>query len=109
MIARCVQRNIPVTVNRYLSYEPTPEIPWTASVPDTVNPNLAYVEAGQSKHIGEFEQIRADGRFAGFVLYEADNFMRPTEAGGYAITSPVVKEICRAAGHTLGRSKNPSS
>jgi hypothetical protein len=97
MIARCGERNIPVTVNRYLTYEPTPETPWTASVPDSVNPHLAYSASAQSKHVREFERVRADGRFAGFVLYESDNFMRPTEAGGYSITSAVVKEICRLA------------
>lgn len=97
MIGRCGKRNIPVTVNRYLSYIPSGETPWSASVPGSVNPHLAYVASGQSRHIREYERVRADGRFAGFILYESDNFMTPTEAGGYSITSPVVKELCRAA------------
>ncbi|MBI4028434.1 MAG: hypothetical protein HY360_25840 [Verrucomicrobia bacterium] len=97
MIARCLLRKIPVTVNRYLTYEPSPETPWTASVPDAVNPNLAYVAGNQPKNIGEFERVRADGRFAGFILYEADAFMTPTGTGGYAITNPVAREICRLA------------
>lgn len=96
MIARCARRQIPVTVNRYLTYEPSPETPWTASVPDTVNPNLAHASSQQCGHVHEFERVRADGRFAGFVLYESDNFMRPTESGAYTITSGVVKEISGA-------------
>ena len=97
MIARCRQRNIPVTVNRYLPYAPSPETPWTASVPDAVNPHLAYVAANQPKHVREFQRVRDDGRFAGFVLYETDAFMKPIETGAYAITNEVAKDICRAA------------
>jgi hypothetical protein len=44
MIARCRDRNIPVTVNRYV---------WGG------------------EHVpGELQRVRDDGRFAGFVLYE---------------------------------------
>lgn len=100
MVALAGQCGIPVTVNRYLSYEPTEDTPWTASIPENVNPNLAYVAEEQPKHIGEYQRVRDDGRFAGFILYEADAFMTPTEDGGYSITHPVVKELCRLANNS---------
>lgn len=53
MIARCQARGLPLTVNRYN--------------------NRASVE--------EFRRVRADGRFAGYILYETADFLTFSGAG----------------------------
>ncbi|MGI9355946.1 MAG: hypothetical protein ACR2PF_12400 [Rhizobiaceae bacterium] len=62
MIAACRQRDIPVTVNRYV---------WA-------NPSL----------VEEFDRIAQDGRFAGFVLYETATYTHFTEAAGCVMAGP---------------------
>lgn len=91
MITICRQREIPLTVNRYVYG----------------NPGLP----------GEFQRVRADGRFSGFVLYETWAFLSFTSAGNCyfadgsrpeptvlgvdltrqtrAVTSQAVREVCR--------------
>ena len=88
MIGRCRERAIPITVNRY------------------VNPGL----------VDEFERVRSDGRFAGFVLYETCSYMDFAPDGGCSFadaaqaapageltarsqgkldTSAIVQQVCR--------------
>ncbi len=67
MIARCQQQGIPLTVNRY------------------INP-----EYGQ-----EFERVRGDGRFSGFILYETAGFLKFDEDGGCRLSNDTVAEVCQ--------------
>ena len=67
MIARCQDKNIPVTVNRY------------------INRTNALAE--------EFQRIRNDGRFAGFILYETANFLRIMANGGCEHTVPLIPKL----------------
>ena len=69
MIARCEQKDIPLTVNRY------------------INPD--YLE--------EFERIRHDGRFTGFVLYETATFLEFGPDGGCRVTNDSVADVCQRA------------
>jgi hypothetical protein len=63
---RCRARGIPLTVNRYIR-------------PDTL--------------ADEFQRVRRDGRFAGFILYETCNFLQIQPAGGCANTVPVIPTL----------------
>ena len=56
VIGRCRAKGIPVTVNRYID-------------PTTL--------------VDEARQVREDGRFAGFILYETGSFLKATPEGGY--------------------------
>ena len=67
MIARCEAKGIPLTVNRY------------------INPNYP----------AEFARVRQDGRFSGFILYEAGVFLRFNDQGESALQNDVVAEVCR--------------
>lgn len=67
MIARCREKGIPLTVNRY------------------VNANYP----------GEFERVRRDGRFSGFILYETASFLRFEPEGGCRLENDMVAEVCR--------------
>lgn len=67
MIERCRERGIPLTVNRYV--KPT--------APD------------------EFTRTRADGRFAGFILYETASYLRFTPEGGCNRVNDNVAEVCK--------------
>jgi hypothetical protein len=42
-----------------------------------------------------------DQLYAGFILYETDAFMLPSEDGGCRITNPVAREIGRRAAHCV--------
>ena len=66
MIARCRQESIPLTVNRY------------------INPNYP----------AEFERVRQDGRFSGFILYETAAFLHFEADGGFRIKNDAVAEVC---------------
>ena len=63
VIARCRAQNIPVTVNRYIK-------------PDTLT--------------DEFQRVREDGRFAGFILYETNSFLKLLPDGEWDLTLPPV-------------------
>ena len=68
MLARCEKNGIPVTVNRYIN----PDYP------------------------AQFERIRDDGRFSGFILYETANFLKFEEDGGPCrIRNDAVTEVCK--------------
>jgi len=67
MIACCQQRGIPLTVNRY------------------INPD--YPE--------EFERVRQDGRFSGFILYETAGFLHFAADGGCRLRNAAVAEVCQ--------------
>ena len=41
----------------------------------------------------EFRRVRNDGRFAGFILYETNSFMRTQRGGGCDISIPVVNTL----------------
>lgn len=66
LVARCRGKGIPVTVNRYLH-------------PDTL--------------ADEFQRVRRDGRFAGFILYETCSFLKILPGGGCENTVPVVAAL----------------
>lgn len=66
LVARCQDKGIPVTVNRYIK-------------PETL--------------ADEFRRVRDDGRFAGFILYETNSFMRTQRGGGCDISIPVVNTL----------------
>ena len=67
MIAHCRQQGIPLTVNRY------------------INPDYPK----------EFERVRRDGRFSGFILYETAGFLQFEEGGGCRFSNDAVAEVCR--------------
>ena len=66
LVARCQGTGIPITVNRYINFKPD---------------ELA----------DECRQVREDGRFAGFILYEASRFLDYRLGGDCAISMPAVK------------------
>jgi hypothetical protein len=67
MITRCQEKGIPLTVNRY------------------VNPDYP----------AEFERVRQDGRFSGFILYETASFLQFDSEGGCRLSNDAVAEVCR--------------
>jgi hypothetical protein len=67
MTARCEKAGIPMTVNRY------------------INPNYP----------AEFDRVRNDGRFSGFILYETANFLKFDEQGECSVASEPTAEVCR--------------
>jgi len=67
MTASCEEKGIPLAVNRY------------------VNPNCPE----------EFRQVRQDGRFSGFILYETASFLRFNEKGECVLRNEVVAEVCK--------------
>ena len=67
MIDRCQAKQIPVTVNRYI----------------------------QPTGVDEFLRVRADDRFAGYILYETASFLTYDELGNCSVSNDVVQEIAR--------------
>jgi hypothetical protein len=67
LIRRCEKKSIPVTVNRYIDR----------------SPDIA----------DEFRQVRKDGRFSGFILYETFNFLEYGAGGECEIYLPEVKSL----------------
>lgn len=68
LVARCQGKGIPVTVNRYINFKPD---------------ELA----------DEFRQVRDDGRFAGFILYEAYRFLDYHPGGDCHISIPSIQAL----------------
>ncbi len=66
MIALCKSKNIPVTVNRYIN-------------PDTLE--------------DEYKQVRDDGRFAGFILYETASYLQIKPNGACEISVSAVQTL----------------
>jgi hypothetical protein len=66
MISVCLQRNIPICVNRYVGLA-------GANLPD------------------EIQRVAQDGRFSGFIFYETCTFLK-FDASGCSITSSAVQE-----------------
>jgi hypothetical protein len=69
MIESCRARGIPLTVNRY------------------IHPSSA----------DEFDRARADGRFAGFIMYETATYLRFGPGGECSVVNDTVAEISRRA------------
>ena len=67
MITSCEEKDIPITVNRY------------------VNPDYP----------AEFRRVRQDGRFNGFILYETATFLSFDDQGGCILQNDVVAEVCK--------------
>ncbi len=74
MIQRCREKKIPLTVNRYLR-------PTSAD---------------------EFDRVRRDERFAGFIMYETYSFLKLQPDGGCQVSSPVAAEIGRRMSRGAG-------
>jgi len=78
-IARCEQRGLPVTVNRY------------------VDPNLLCVsrfdDAARQNVPEELRRVYRDPRFAGFILYETYLYLRCTTEGECIITHPDIGKL----------------
>jgi hypothetical protein len=66
MIARCEEKGIPLTVNRY------------------INPNYP----------AEFSRIRQDGRFSGFILYEAASCLKFQDPASCTLQNDLVANVC---------------
>jgi hypothetical protein len=66
LIERCQKQNIPLTLTRYIHPESLEK---------------------------EYRQVRDDGRFAGFVLYETATFTKFTSNGGCEITIDKIKTL----------------
>ncbi len=81
MIARCRDKGIPLTVNRY------------------INPN--YPE--------EFTRIREDGRFSGFIFYETASFMRFQDLAECILQNDVVSKVCTMMSEGKSKDGNPDS
>ncbi len=67
MIERCRKKGIPLTVNRY------------------IRPSSA----------DEFDRVRNDSRFSGFIVYETASFLKLQADGGCAISNGTAAEIGR--------------
>ncbi len=68
MIDRCQKKGIPLTVNRY------------------INPSSA----------AEFDRVRRDSRFSGFIMYETASYLQFQPNGGCKVINNVVAEISQA-------------
>ena len=66
LLGRCRGKGIPVTVNRYIQ-------------PDTL--------------AEEFRRVRQDGRFAGFILYETNRFLKIDPGGECEVSVPAVTAL----------------
>ncbi len=66
LIERCHDKGIPITINRYIK-------------PQTL--------------IDEYQRVRQDGRFAGFILYETCSFLKMLSGGGCVISEPAVEKL----------------
>jgi hypothetical protein len=71
MIERCQQHAIPVTFNQYINRSGTKG----------------------SEVQTQVRQVRADGRFNGFILYETSDFLRFDTEGGCSNTWPALKML----------------
>ena len=67
MIERCRKKGIPLTVNRY------------------IRPSSA----------DEFDRVRNDSRFSGFIVYETASFLQFQADGGCAVSNGTAAEIGR--------------
>lgn len=67
MISSCKEKGIPIVVNRY------------------VNPNYP----------AEFKQVRQDGSFSGFILYETATFLRFNDQCECILQNDLVAEVCK--------------
>ncbi len=67
MIDRCSKKGIPLTVNRYIN----------PSSPD------------------EFDRVRRDARFCGFIMYETASYLRFQPDGGCRVSNNIAAEISR--------------
>jgi len=67
MIDRCRKKGIPLTVNRYINQ----------SSPD------------------EFDRVRRDSRFSGFIMYETASYLQFQPDGGCRISGNIAAEISR--------------
>lgn len=67
MIISCKGKGVSLTVNRY------------------INPNYP----------AEFNRVRQDGRFNGFILYETATFLRFDDQGGCVLQNDFVAEVCK--------------
>ena len=67
MVDRCQKKRIPLTVNRY------------------INPSSA----------DEFERVRRDSRFSGFIMYETASYLQSQPDGGCRVINHIVAEISR--------------
>ena len=65
MIDRCREKGIPLTVNRYIN------------------------------SADEFSRARADGRFAGFIMYETASYLRFNAEGQCEVSNATVAEMCK--------------
>jgi hypothetical protein len=78
MVSRCRDRDIPVTVNRYV---------WGG------------------EHVpGDLQRVRDDGRFAGFVLYETWSFTS-IEADGTWLFADTKRDAARVAKHAAWKTR----
>jgi hypothetical protein len=75
IVERCRRNAIPVTYNQYLDPR------YKGSGPN--GPGV----------LDQLKLIRADGRFSGFILYEASTFLRFDAQGGCLNTWPVLKTL----------------
>ena len=66
MIARCEEKKIPLTVNRYINAD----------------------------YPAEFARVRKDGRFSGFILYETATCLRFQDPPGCTLEHEVVAKVC---------------
>jgi len=66
MIARCQEKGIPLTVNRYI--------------------NVDYP--------AEFARVRQDGRFSGFILYETASCLQFTDPAACTLGNDAVSRVC---------------
>ncbi|MFH1569287.1 MAG: hypothetical protein ABIL09_14930 [Gemmatimonadota bacterium] len=67
MIARCREKGIPLVVNRYI----------------------------QPTGAEEFERVRQDGRFAGFILYETASYLTFDAGGSCSVSHAAAAEVAR--------------
>ncbi|HOS42634.1 MAG TPA: hypothetical protein PK794_03000 [Armatimonadota bacterium] len=73
MIAQCRAQGIPIAFNHHVFDDD----PW---------------------YLDEARRVIADGRFAGLILYENNNFTRTDAAGNCRVTLDVVRRICEEMG-----------
>ncbi len=72
----------------------------SVGVPISFNHHVYTNEPG---YLEEAQRVARDGRFAGLILYELNNFLRTDSGGVSRFTLPVVETICRELGHHEGQ------
>ena len=76
IVERCRRKGIPVTFNQYI--------------------NAVYSASSGAKGSAvpeQMKEVRADGRFSGFILYETSTFLRFDAQGGCSNTWPVLETL----------------